>query len=61
MVSSPHPIPCIESSYGKERSAALSRGSKSSEGPGYRVPGNYVKAIACGGRHSAVITGMSSS
>ncbi|KAH9766854.1 Regulator of chromosome condensation (RCC1) family protein [Citrus sinensis] len=56
MVSSPHPIPCIESSYGKDRSAALSRGSVNSEGPGFRVPGNYVKGIACGGRHSAVIT-----
>ncbi|KAK0591840.1 hypothetical protein LWI29_009095 [Acer saccharum] len=55
MVSSPHPIPCIESSYGKDRSAAL-RGSMSTEGPGYRVPGSYVKGIACGGRHSAVIT-----
>ncbi|KAJ0101529.1 hypothetical protein Patl1_06453 [Pistacia atlantica] len=57
MVSSPHPIPCIESSsYMKDRSAAFSRGSMCSEGPGFRVPGNYVKAIACGGRHSAVIT-----
>ncbi|XP_044462701.1 ultraviolet-B receptor UVR8-like isoform X2 [Mangifera indica] len=57
MVSSPHPIPCIESSsYMKDRSAAFSRGSMSSDGPGFRVPGNYVKAIACGGRHSAVIT-----
>ncbi|KAI9157477.1 hypothetical protein LWI28_023232 [Acer negundo] len=55
MVSSPHPIPCIDSSYGKDRSAAL-RGSMSTEGPGYRVPGTYVKGIACGGRHSAVIT-----
>ncbi|KAK2637365.1 hypothetical protein Ddye_032157 [Dipteronia dyeriana] len=54
MVSTPHPIPCIES-YGKDRSAAL-RGSMSTEGPGYRVPGSYVKGIACGGRHSAVIT-----
>ncbi|KAK3231567.1 hypothetical protein Dsin_003448 [Dipteronia sinensis] len=55
MVSSPHPIPCIESSYGKDRSAAL-RGTMSTEGPGYRVHGSYVKGIACGGRHSAVIT-----
>lgn len=57
MVSSPHPISCIDSSpYGKDRSAAISHGSLS-DGQGYRVPGNYVKAIACGGRHSAVITG----
>lgn len=57
MVSSPHPVPCIDSSsYGKDRSSAISHGSIS-EGQSYRVPGNYVKAIACGGRHSAVITG----
>ncbi|XP_059628089.1 ultraviolet-B receptor UVR8-like isoform X2 [Cornus florida] len=57
MVSSPHPVPCIESSsFGKDRSAAHSRGSMNSEGQGFRVPGNYVKGIACGGRHSAVIT-----
>ncbi|XP_015876568.2 ultraviolet-B receptor UVR8 isoform X1 [Ziziphus jujuba] len=56
MVSSPHPIPCIESSaYGKDRSATMSRGG-TAEGPGYRAPGSYVKGIACGGRHSAVIT-----
>lgn len=59
MVSSPHPIPCIESSaYGKDRSAAMSRGGMT-EGQGYRAPGSYVKGIACGGRHSAVITGRS--
>jgi alpha-tubulin suppressor-like RCC1 family protein len=57
MVSSPHPIPCIDSSYGKERDAVLSRGGMTSEGQGFRVPGTYVKGIACGGRHSAVITG----
>lgn len=58
MVSSPHPVPCTESSsYGKDRSAALPRGTMGSEGLGLRVPGNYVKGIACGGRHSAVITG----
>ncbi|XVF23958.1 hypothetical protein REPUB_Repub13aG0084600 [Reevesia pubescens] len=55
MVSSPHPVPCIEP-YGKDRAVALSRGSLSSEGQGFRVPGSYVKGIACGGRHSAVIT-----
>ncbi|KAF3433649.1 hypothetical protein FNV43_RR24752 [Rhamnella rubrinervis] len=56
MVSCPHPIPCIESSsYGKDRSATISQGSMS-EGQGFRAPGNYVKGIACGGRHSAVIT-----
>ncbi len=58
MVSSPHPVPCIEPPYVKDRSTALSRGSMSSEGQGYRAPGSYVKGIACGGRHSAVITGI---
>lgn len=58
MVSSPHPIPCIDSSFNKDRSMGLSRGNMGSEGQGFRVPGSYVKAIACGGRHSAVITGI---
>ena len=58
MVSSPHPVPCIEpSAFGKDRTMATSRGSMASEGHNFRVPGNYVKGIACGGRHSAVITG----
>ncbi|KAF8402976.1 hypothetical protein HHK36_011069 [Tetracentron sinense] len=57
MVSSPHPVPCIDSSaYGKGRSSAIPRGSIGSEGQIYKVPGSYVKGIACGGRHSAVIT-----
>ncbi|XP_050212038.1 ultraviolet-B receptor UVR8 isoform X2 [Mercurialis annua] len=56
MVSSPHPVPCIDSSYGKDRPGVFSQGGMASEGHGFRVPGSYVKAIACGGRHSAVIT-----
>ncbi|KAK7290064.1 hypothetical protein RIF29_04217 [Crotalaria pallida] len=49
MVSSPHLIPCIDStSYVKDRST--------SEGQHLRVPGSYVKGVACGGRHSVVIT-----
>ncbi|XP_052184195.1 ultraviolet-B receptor UVR8 isoform X2 [Diospyros lotus] len=57
MVSSPHPVPCIDSSsIGKDRSSPLLRGSLRSEGQGFRVPGSYVKGISCGGRHSAVIT-----
>ncbi|KAL8093493.1 uncharacterized protein LOC141690035 [Apium graveolens] len=57
MVSSPHPVPCIDSSpLGKDRSAITSRASASSETEGCRVPGSYVRGIACGGRHSAVIT-----
>ncbi|XP_027772775.1 ultraviolet-B receptor UVR8 isoform X3 [Solanum pennellii] len=57
MVSSPHPVPCIDSSsLRKERVMGLSHGCPGSEGQGLRVPGNYIKRIACGGRHSAVIT-----
>ncbi|VFQ80398.1 unnamed protein product [Cuscuta campestris] len=49
MVSSPHLIPCINSSPSANESAV-------SEGQGHIVPGSYVKRIACGGRHSAVLT-----
>ncbi|CAA2991856.1 ultraviolet-B receptor UVR8 isoform X1 [Olea europaea var. sylvestris] len=56
MVSSPHPVPCIDSSFARDHSMSLSRASRGSEGQGFRVPGNYIKGIACGGRHSAVIT-----
>lgn len=59
MVSSPHPIPCIESSPSvKDRGIGVSHGSMGLEGQGLRVPGSYVKRIACGGRHSVVVTGM---
>lgn len=58
MVSTPHLVPCIDSSYYvKDRSATLARGNMDSEGQTFRVPGSYIKRIACGGRHSAVITG----
>jgi len=57
MVSSPHPVPCVDSSSSaKDRPMTLSRGGMTSDGQGFRVPGSYVKGIACGGRHSAVIT-----
>ncbi|KAL7147729.1 hypothetical protein ABFS83_06G126200 [Erythranthe nasuta] len=56
MVSSPHPVPCIDSSFNKDRAMGLARGNIGAEGQVYGVSGNYVKAIACGGRHSAVIT-----
>ncbi|XP_023910727.1 ultraviolet-B receptor UVR8 isoform X2 [Quercus suber] len=49
MVATPHVIPCIEQS-------ALGKGSMSSSTQVSKVPGSYVKGIACGGRHSAVIT-----
>ncbi|KAL5229006.1 hypothetical protein ABZP36_017271 [Zizania latifolia] len=55
-VSSPHPIPCIESAlYSKDRPAAM-KGNKIAEAQISKVMGNCVKAIACGGRHSAVVT-----
>ncbi|PNT73192.1 hypothetical protein BRADI_2g54850v3 [Brachypodium distachyon] len=55
-VSSPHPIPCIESAlYGKDRPAAM-KGNKNAETQISKVMGNCVKAIACGGRHSVVVT-----
>ncbi|CAI0412101.1 unnamed protein product [Linum tenue] len=56
MVSSPHPIPCIESSQGRDISGGYSRAGMTSEGQTFRVVGNYIKAIACGGRHSVVVT-----
>ncbi|KAK8950606.1 Ultraviolet-B receptor UVR8 [Platanthera guangdongensis] len=57
MVSSPHLVPCIESaSYGKDKASGYNKGITSSEGQIYRVTGSFVKAIACGGRHSAAVT-----
>lgn len=56
MVSSPHPIPCLEP-YDKGGTSVVSRGSVISEGNIYRVPGAYITSIACGGRHSVAITG----
>ncbi|XP_021757263.1 ultraviolet-B receptor UVR8-like isoform X2 [Chenopodium quinoa] len=56
MVSSPHPVPCIESSYRKDGHSGFSQGGLNSDGHGFRVPGSYIKGIACGGRHSAAIT-----
>lgn len=57
IVSSPQPIACVEtSSYFGDR-ISLSRGGLVPDTL-YKVPGTYVKAIACGGRHSAVVTGV---
>lgn len=56
-VSSPQPVPCIDtSSHWKELHPTGSKGNRIAEGQATKVPGNCVKAIACGGRHSAVIT-----
>ncbi|XP_073221979.1 uncharacterized protein [Cicer arietinum] len=54
MVSSPHLIPCIESASGKDRSTFVQGSSAGVQCS--NVPGSYVTEIACGGRHSAVIT-----
>ncbi|KAL2333288.1 hypothetical protein Fmac_014501 [Flemingia macrophylla] len=49
MVSTPHLVPCIDSSsYGMDISASLARGTMSSDGQNFRVPGSYIKGIACG-------------
>lgn len=53
MVASPHLIPCIESASGKDKSSAFHHGSDA----GAQGFGSHVVEIACGGRHSAVITG----
>ncbi|XP_010923232.1 ultraviolet-B receptor UVR8 isoform X2 [Elaeis guineensis] len=56
-VFSPHPIPCIEPfASGKDQSPAATKGNKTSEGQAYKVTGSCIKAIACGGRHSVVVT-----
>ncbi|KAL1321543.1 hypothetical protein HN51_066382 [Arachis hypogaea] len=55
MVSSPHVIPCMESTSGKDRSSTAHQGSGAGAQVS-KVPGSYVKEIACGGRHSAVVT-----
>ncbi|XP_030480783.1 ultraviolet-B receptor UVR8 isoform X3 [Cannabis sativa] len=57
MVSTPHLIPCIDPTLpGKDRSSAFSQDSKIFSAQSSKVPGSFIKAIACGGRHSAVIT-----
>ncbi|KAJ8747149.1 hypothetical protein K2173_001706 [Erythroxylum novogranatense] len=57
MVSSPHLIPCIESSASeRDRSAVVNQGSADLSSQASKLPGSCVKQIACGGRHSAVVT-----
>lgn len=59
MVSSPHLIPCVEApAPGKDRSLVGNQGSLNSSAQVSKFPGSYVKEIACGGRHSAVVTGQ---
>ncbi|KAK0584840.1 hypothetical protein LWI29_019532 [Acer saccharum] len=57
MVSAPHLIPCIgPTTSGKDRSLVGRQGSLNSSVQVSKVAGSYVKGIACGGRHSALIT-----
>ncbi|XP_057801326.1 ultraviolet-B receptor UVR8-like isoform X1 [Salvia miltiorrhiza] len=57
MVASPHLIPCIDpSSNGGESSGVNNEKSVGVAAEQKKSIGNYIKGIACGGRHSAVIT-----
>ncbi|KAF3449091.1 hypothetical protein FNV43_RR09815 [Rhamnella rubrinervis] len=57
MVSTPHVIPCIEPHVsGKDRAAAFAQSGTTLSAQASKAPGSYVKEIACGGRHSAIIT-----
>ena len=59
MVSTPHVIPCIEPpTTGKDRSLAVSQDGNIVSAQASKVSGSFVKEIACGDRHSAIITGM---
>ncbi|XP_022744996.1 ultraviolet-B receptor UVR8-like isoform X3 [Durio zibethinus] len=56
-LSSPHLILCVEQTTSeKDSSLAVLQGSLNSQTQLSQVAGSYVKEIACGGRHSAVIT-----
>lgn len=60
MVSTPHLIPCIDQP-GALKDKALGtthQGGTNLSAEALMLPGTYVKKIACGGRHSAVITGQ---
>ncbi|XP_006290887.2 ultraviolet-B receptor UVR8 [Capsella rubella] len=57
MVSSPHLIPCFESTgSGREKSFILHQGITTTSTQVSREPGRHIKAISCGGRHSAAVT-----
>ncbi|XP_022640401.1 ultraviolet-B receptor UVR8 isoform X3 [Vigna radiata var. radiata] len=55
MVSSPHLVPCIESASGKDKSSTFHQASGAGA-QGSNILGSFVMEIACGGRHSVVIT-----
>lgn len=58
MVSSPHLIPCIQPpNLGKDGALIGNNGGISSATQMLKVPGSCIKQIACGGRHSVVLTG----
>lgn len=57
-VASPHLIPCLDTSlHGPDRSLGSPQGSITTGSQQHNALGSYIKRIACGGRHSAVITG----
>uniref|UniRef100_A0A6N2KIT2 RCC1-like domain-containing protein n=1 Tax=Salix viminalis TaxID=40686 RepID=A0A6N2KIT2_SALVM len=57
IVSSPRLIPCTgQPAPGKERSSVVHQGSTNLSAQVSKYPKSYVKEIACGGRHSAVVT-----
>lgn len=58
IVATPHLIPCLDmSSHGADRSLRSPQGSITPGSETRKALGSYIKRIACGGRHSAVITG----
>ena len=58
IVSSPRLIPCTgKPAPGKERPSVVHQGSTNLSAQVSKYPKSYVKEIACGGRHSAVVTG----
>lgn len=58
MVPSPHLIQCIEPpTSGKDSPLVVQKGDLNSPIQVSRAVGSYIKGIACGGRHSAVVTG----
>ncbi|KAI3447715.1 hypothetical protein Pfo_004380 [Paulownia fortunei] len=56
MVASPHLIPCIDPSSNGRESSAINQESMGEAAEQRKSIGNYIKGIACGGRHSAVVT-----
>ncbi|XP_019250462.1 PREDICTED: ultraviolet-B receptor UVR8-like isoform X3 [Nicotiana attenuata] len=57
IVATPHLIPCLDtSSHGADRSLGSPQGSITPGNQTRKALGSYIKRIACGGRHSAVIT-----